>query len=44
MTIKGGDRKVASGGMIVNKRFGTHDLVNTSDNDIELLIIQASLK
>jgi quercetin dioxygenase-like cupin family protein len=44
MTIEGEDRKVASGDMIVNKRFGTHGLVNTSDNEIELLIIQASLK
>lgn len=44
MTIEGEDRKVAPGDMIVNKRFGTHGLVNTSDHEIELLIIQASLK
>lgn len=44
MTIEGEERKVTSGDMIVNKRFGTHGLVNTSANEIELLIIQASLK
>ncbi|OCQ21257.1 cupin [Pseudoalteromonas luteoviolacea] len=44
MTIEGEARKVTSGDMIVNKPFGTHGLVNTSSNEIELLIIQASLK
>ncbi|MEF2484795.1 hypothetical protein V4D09_16060 [Vibrio mimicus] len=40
----GEETKVTSGDMIVNKRFGTHGLVNTSNQEIELLIIQASLK
>lgn len=44
MTIEGKETQVSSGDMIVNKRFGTHGLVNTSSHDIELLIIQASLK
>ena len=44
MTIEGKERKVTSGDMIVNKRFGTHGLINTSNDEIELLIIQASLK
>ncbi|KXF83258.1 cupin domain-containing protein [Enterovibrio coralii] len=44
MSIEGEERQVTAGDMIVNKPFGTHSLVNTSENDIELLIIQASLK
>jgi uncharacterized cupin superfamily protein len=44
MIIEGVETKVTAGDMIVNKRFGTHGLANTSKNDIELLIIQASLK
>lgn len=44
MTIDGEEQKVTSGDMIVNRRCGTHGLVNTSDEAIELLIIQASLK
>jgi len=44
MIIEGKEQRVTSGDMIVNKAFGTHGLVNTSEKDIELLIIQASLK
>jgi uncharacterized cupin superfamily protein len=44
MIIEGEEHKVSSGDMIVNKRFGTHGLVNTSGQEIELLIIQASQK
>ncbi|MEZ8411721.1 cupin domain-containing protein [Vibrio splendidus] len=44
MIIEGVETKVTAGDMIVNKRFGTHGLANTSKKDIELLIIQASLK
>ena len=44
MTIEGESRKVTSGDMIVNKPHGTHGLMNTSDSEIELLIIQASTK
>lgn len=44
MTIEGKEQHVSAGDMIVNKAFGTHGLVNTSEQDIELLIIQASLK
>ncbi|MCW8349313.1 MULTISPECIES: cupin domain-containing protein [Vibrio] len=44
MIIEGEEHKISSGDMIVNKRFGTHGLVNTSDQEIELLIIQASQK
>ena len=44
MIIEGVEWPVVAGDMIVNKRFGTHGLINTSDSEIELLIIQASLK
>lgn len=44
MTIEGEEQKVVAGDMVVNKRFGTHGLVNTSNSEIELLIIQASIK
>ncbi len=44
MIIEGEEKKVSSGDMIVNQRFGTHSLLNTSEQEIELLIIQASLK
>jgi len=44
MTIEGESRKVTSGDMIVNKPHGTHGLMNSSDSEIELLIIQASTK
>ena len=44
MIIEGEKRPVIAGDMIVNQRFGTHGLANTSNHDIELLIIQASLK
>ena len=44
MIIEGETKRVIAGDMIVNKRFGTHGLLNDSAEDIELLIIQASLK
>jgi len=44
MIIEGESKRVVTGDMIVNKRFGTHGLLNDSVEDIELLIIQASLK
>ncbi|PMG38772.1 cupin [Vibrio splendidus] len=44
MIIEGKEEHVTSGDMVVNKRFGTHSLINTSANQIELLIIQASQK
>ncbi|WP_422133981.1 cupin domain-containing protein [Endozoicomonas sp. ALD040] len=44
MTIDGKERRVSTGDMIVNKPYGCHSLVNDSSEEIELLIIQASLK
>nr|WP_239480611.1 cupin domain-containing protein [Parashewanella hymeniacidonis] len=43
MTIDGIESKVTKGDIIKNKPFGEHGLVNDSDNDIELLIIQVSM-
>lgn len=44
MTIEGEAKRVGVGDMILNKPEGTHGLLNDSDDDIELLIIQASNK
>jgi len=44
MTIEGIEQPVGKGDMILNKPCGTHGLLNNSSKDIELLIIQASLK
>ena len=43
MTIEGREQRVSSGDMILNKPGGTHGLLNNSDAQIELLIIQASI-
>lgn len=44
MTIEGNKQRVGVGDMILNKPEGTHGLFNDSDRDIELLIVQASIK
>ncbi|KGJ88581.1 cupin domain-containing protein [Colwellia psychrerythraea] len=44
MTIGGENKRVRKGDMILNKPHGTHGLLNDSDQELELLIIQASLK
>ena len=40
MTIDNQEVKVKKGDMIKNKPFGEHGLINDSDSDIDLLIIQ----
>ena len=44
MTIEGETQRVSKGDMILNKPHGTHGLLNDSSQELELLIIQASLK
>ncbi|MCJ8326805.1 MAG: cupin domain-containing protein [Campylobacterales bacterium] len=44
MTIEGESCRVKKGDMILNKPNGTHGLLNDSSQELELLIIQASLK
>lgn len=44
MTIEGEEKRVIKGDMILNKPYGNHGLLNDSDQNIELLIIQASNK
>jgi quercetin dioxygenase-like cupin family protein len=44
MTIEGEEKKVGKGDMVLNKPYGSHGLLNNSNQNIELLIIQASLK
>jgi mannose-6-phosphate isomerase-like protein (cupin superfamily) len=44
MTIEGKEQAVGKGDMILNKPCGTHGLLNNSNENVELLIIQASLK
>ena len=44
MSIEGEERRVGKGDMILNKPHGTHGLLNDSNQELELLIIQASLK
>ena len=43
MTLDGKEFSVSKGDMILNPPGGEHGLVNDSDNDIEVLIIQISL-
>jgi mannose-6-phosphate isomerase-like protein (cupin superfamily) len=43
MTIDNQEVKIKKGDMIKNKPYGEHGLINDSDSDIELLIIQFSL-
>ena len=44
MTIDGKQQSVVEGDMILNRPFGEHGLLNNSDKEIVLLIIQASNK
>ena len=44
MTMDGKEKKVEKGDMILNQPYGKHGLLNDSNQDIELLIIQASNK
>jgi quercetin dioxygenase-like cupin family protein len=44
MTIEGKEKVVRKGDMVLNKPYGSHGLLNNSSENIELLIIQASLK
>jgi len=44
MTIDGKKQPVVEGDMILNRPFGEHGLLNNSDKELELLIIQASNK
>lgn len=44
MTIENEKQRVGKGDMILNKPHGTHGLLNDSDHELELLIMQASLK
>jgi len=44
MIIEGEEKRVSKGDMILNKPHGTHGLLNDSSEQLELLIIQASLK
>ena len=44
MTIEGIEQRVSKGDMILNKPYGTHGLLNDSNQILELLIIQASFK
>jgi len=43
MNINGEIRTIKKGDMILNKPNGEHGLVNNSNSDIELLVIQVSL-
>ena len=44
MTIEGEQKRVGTGDMILNKPYGTHGLLNDSEEELILLIMQASLK
>ncbi|MEW6997428.1 cupin domain-containing protein [Colwelliaceae bacterium BS250] len=44
MTIEGEEQRVGKGDMILNKPYGTHGLLNDSNQELELLIMQTSLK
>ena len=44
MTIEGKEKRVGKGDMILNKPGGKHGLLNDTDSEIELLIVQASIK
>ena len=43
MTIQGEPVAIKKGDMILNPTFGEHGLVNNSDTDIDLLVIQISI-
>ena len=43
MTIQGEPVGIKKGDMILNPAFGEHGLVNTSDTDIDLLVIQVNV-
>lgn len=43
MTINGEPVTVKSGDMILNRAFGEHGLVNSSDANIDLLVIQVGI-
>ncbi|WP_444885349.1 hypothetical protein [Microbulbifer sp. PSTR4-B] len=44
LTIEGEKMRASAEGIILNKIAGTHGLVNDLSKEVELLIIQASLK
>ena len=44
MTLDGNEVKVSKGDMILNPVEGEHGLVNNSSRDIDLLVIQVSIK
>ena len=43
MTIEGTEHRVTKGDMILNPPFGSHGLLNDSDGDIELLVLQIAV-
>lgn len=43
MTIDGEQRRVSTGDMILNPAGGAHGLVNDSERDIDLLVLQVGL-
>ena len=43
MIIGGKKQNIKKGDMVLNPAFGEHGLINDSDHDIELLVIQISL-
>ena len=44
MTLEGEQVAVKKGDMILNPAFGAHGLINDSDSDIDLLIIQVRVR
>ena len=40
MVVDGETREVEAGDIIVNKPFGTHELINNSDKDIRILVLE----
>ena len=44
MTLDGQEVKVSKGDMILNPAEGQHGLVNNSSEDLDLLVIQASIR
>ncbi len=40
MTVDGEDKDVTNGDIIVNKPHGTHGLVNNSDSNLKILVIE----
>lgn len=39
MIIDGEERTVCTGDIILNKPYGTHELINSSDKDIKMLVL-----